>query len=118
MSLPPATLPSSPSQVLQRRAYLRDVAAVALRRRRGDEPLEGRARRLPVAHLPRDAADVVERIVLLGVDLQALLPRVDRRLGVAEAQACHAERVPGARVALPEPQRGLEVLPGLGVALH
>src|SRR5262249_38539534 len=61
-------------------------------------------------NLSGDASDVVEGVVLIGVDLEALLPSVDRLPGLSEAHPGHAQSIPGARMALSEADGLLQVL--------
>ena len=69
---------------------------------------------LPVAELTRHAPDVVERVVLLGVDLEAALPGVDRPSSDRPDAASATPRAFQARAwRLPRLDRGLEVLPRL-----
>src|SRR5262245_11685302 len=89
-------LQAAPGHVRESRAHFDDVLAVLPGRRDLDEPLQGHARGFPVAVLPRHTSDVVESVVLLGVDLQALLPGFDGFFRVAKTSPGDAERIPGA----------------------
>src|SRR5262245_16953105 len=85
---------SAARHIFESSADLDEVLAELLGRRDLDEALERLPRGLPVPHLARDAADVVQRVVLLGIHLEGRLPGLDRLLRIAQAHPRHSERVP------------------------